>query len=204
MRRSDPLRTVPPPFRVVRVAVPSRAPVFAPCRPDAGLRPGTFGFGGPATPTGVEMEPQGLPGSQGTPVDLCRVLRPRPDRTHLATDGAPLLPPLCQRRGLQRVVLSGLNSTASALAVYASSSPLRCRRRKTRFRWLAKPCRVGLVTHRVPMKGFRDQPLPPFLSFSWRNDTLLTAPRPCELRDNWRICRARRPARRRGTCAQPP
>src|SRR5260370_34534210 len=42
--------------------------------------------------------------------------------------------------------------------------------RKTRFRRLARPCRVGLVTHRVATKGFKDAtPYPPFLSFAWRN-----------------------------------
>src|SRR5271157_2354314 len=85
-----------------------------------------------------------------------------------------MLPPLCQRRRLQRVVLSRLNRTALALAVYASSSPLRCRRRKTRFRWLARPCRVGLVTHRVPTKGFRDHSSisSSFPELPWRNDSL--------------------------------
>jgi hypothetical protein len=39
--------------------------------------------------------------------------------------------------------------------------------RKTRFRPLAKLCRAGLVTRRVPTKGFRLW-LPPFPSFSWR------------------------------------
>jgi hypothetical protein len=39
--------------------------------------------------------------------------------------------------------------------------------RKTRFRPLAKLCRTGLVTRRVPMKGFRLW-LPPFPSFAWR------------------------------------
>src|SRR5438552_1824354 len=44
--------------------------------------------------------------------------------------------------------------------------------RKTRFRRLARPCRVGLVTHRVATKGFKDAtPYPPFLSFAWRNGT---------------------------------
>src|SRR5213078_2971625 len=73
--------------------------------------------------------------------------------------------------GSPRVMLSRLNSTALALAVYASSSPLRCRRRKTRFRWLARPCRVGLATHRVPTKGFRDHSIipSPFPELSWRN-----------------------------------
>jgi hypothetical protein len=39
-------------------------------------------------------------------------------------DGGPMLPPLCQRRRLRRVVLSRLNRTAWALAVYASSGGL--------------------------------------------------------------------------------
>jgi hypothetical protein len=70
--------------------------------------------------------------------------------------------------GSPRVMLSRLNSTALALAVYASPSPLRCRRRKTRFRLLARLYRVGLVTHRIPLKGFPDvviTSLPPFPSF---------------------------------------
>jgi hypothetical protein len=39
--------------------------------------------------------------------------------------GVPMLPPCCQKRRLQRVVLSRLNRTALLLAVYASSWPLR-------------------------------------------------------------------------------
>jgi hypothetical protein len=46
-------------------------------------------------------------------------------------------------KGSRDSSLSKLNPTAFALAVYASCRPLG-RRRKTRFRWLAKPCRVGL------------------------------------------------------------
>jgi len=83
--------------------------------------------------------------------------------------GVPLLPPLCQRRRLRRVVLSRLNHTALALAVYASSGGLPTPGRKTRFRLLARLYRVGLVTHRVPTKGFQGvivtsfPPLPSFL-----------------------------------------
>jgi hypothetical protein len=57
---------------------------------------------------------------------LCRVLRPRPDRS-LLPNGAPMLPPCCQQRRLQRVVLSGLNRPALALAVYASPRGLPAR-----------------------------------------------------------------------------
>ncbi len=53
--------TVPPRFRVVRSAVPPRAPVFVPpLRPDAGLGPGAFGAAAP-TPLLVEMESTGSP-----------------------------------------------------------------------------------------------------------------------------------------------
>jgi hypothetical protein len=177
MERSDLLRTIRPPFLVVRLAVPSRAPVFAPLRPIAGLGPGTLRCGCPTAPLSIEMEPQGLPGYQGTLRVLCRVLRPRPELDTPRQAGVPIWPPWRQQRRLQRVVLSRLNRTALALAVYASSSPLRCRRCKTRFRWLARPCRVGLATHRVPTKGFRDR----YISssspeLSWRNDALLISP----------------------------
>jgi hypothetical protein len=105
-------------------------------------------------------------GSQATLVDLCHVLRPRRDWSPLALAGHQRGPRSDKAEGSPRVKLSRLNSTALVLAVYASSSPLRCRRRKTRFRWLARPCRVGLVTHRVATKGFKDRTSsPPFLSF---------------------------------------
>jgi hypothetical protein len=68
--------------------------------------------------------------------------------------GTPLWSPRCPPRRLPPVLRSKLRRTASALAVYASSSSLRCRRRQTRFRWLVRPCRVALVTHRVATKGF--------------------------------------------------
>ena len=50
--------------------------------------------------------------------------------------------------------LSRLNHTASAVAVYASPSGSPLSRRKTRFRLLAMRYRVGLVTHKVALKGF--------------------------------------------------
>ena len=68
--------------------------------------------------------------------------------------------------------ISRLNHTASALAVYAS-----CRgfpsTSKTRFRLVANLYRVGLVTHRVILKGFVNigacySPLPGF-SMARRN-----------------------------------
>jgi hypothetical protein len=173
-------------LRCLRLAIPDAASVLSlPAVPNA--QPRARGSS-PVPSTGIipSGDAQGLPGSQGTLLDLCRVLRPRPDRTHLADDGVPMLPPFCPRRRLPRVVLSRLNRTALALAVYASSSPLRCRRRKTRFRWLARPCRVGLVTHRVPTEGFRDHPSIPssFPELSWRKDSSRKSLRILVLWDN--------------------
>ena len=45
--------------------------------------------------------------------------------------------------------LSGLNHTAFALAVYASRGAVARTPRKTRFRWMANPCRTGLESRRV-------------------------------------------------------
>jgi hypothetical protein len=44
--------------------------------------------------------------------------------------------------------------------------------RKTRFRPLAKPYRTGLITRRVPVKGFRiaSYASSPFPGFAWRKD----------------------------------
>ena len=57
--------------------------------------------------------------------------------------GVSVLPPHKRTTKAPAITgLSKLNHTAFALAVYASCRPLG-RRRKTRFRWLAKPFRVG-------------------------------------------------------------
>src|SRR5579885_2202319 len=73
------------------------------------------------------------------------------------------LPRVCQSRGS----IARLQHWLSTLRPRPYS-----RGRKTRFRLRARLYRVGLVTHRVPTKGFRDvlvTPLPPFPSFAWRN-----------------------------------
>jgi hypothetical protein len=47
-------------------------------------------------------------------------------------------------------------------------------RRKTRFRLLARLYRVGLVTHKVPMKGLKvySLHLASFPKLSWRKDSV--------------------------------
>lgn len=51
--------------------------------------------------------------------------------------------------------ISGLNSTASAIAVYASQSRVAPEPRKTRSRLVANPLPTGLVPARAPVRSFR-------------------------------------------------
>ena len=62
---------------------------------------------------------------------------------------------------------SRLNNIPSTVAVYASCQHL-CQLRKTRFRWLTKPCRTGLVTCRVVKRCF-NYPYPHLTDLSQRN-----------------------------------
>jgi hypothetical protein len=114
---------------------------------------------------------QGLPGSWGTLLRTCRVLRPRgangtrPLQFHRCC----LLPK--QGHGpTQRYFGAhshGLQAGCLRFAGWVTPPP-----RKTRFRLLARPGRVGLVTHRVPARGFKVGFLPsysPCPSFAWRN-----------------------------------
>jgi len=64
-------------------------------------------------------------------------------------------PAMSTAKAPARFQLSRLNRTALGLAVYASPGAVTRTRRKTRFRPLAKRYRTGLVTRRVPSKGFR-------------------------------------------------
>src|SRR5262249_35126858 len=113
-----------PASRALRRAVPSRAPVFvSPPGPTPARGPGVFGSGYPV-PVLVEREPQGVPSSWGTPIV------PTPCSSTPAGPTAPghevrrRGPRSVKDEGSPRVVLSGLDSTAWALAVYASPCPL--------------------------------------------------------------------------------
>src|ERR1022692_2753089 len=73
------------------------------------------------------------------------------------------------RGGSPREVISGLDHTALALAVYASQ----CGSHRPTQDSLLAACQLyqaGLATRRVPTKGFRDVSHPFLLSLaSWRN-----------------------------------
>jgi hypothetical protein len=108
-------------LRCLRVAIPARAPAFvSPTRPDAGRGPGAFGSGSP-TPVFTDGETQGFSGSWGTPVCLCPVLGPRQDCSVRPYDGYSMAPVNGKTKAPTIRRLSGLDSRASARAVYASS-----------------------------------------------------------------------------------
>jgi hypothetical protein len=97
-------------------------------------------------------------------------------------------PRVCQGRGLPTRKVSRLDVQAFRLAVYASwgRSPAAT---QDSLPAAGQLYRVGLVTHRTPMKGFRDAvvtSLPPFPGFAWRNDTFFFFPLyfPCA---GWRL-----------------
>src|SRR5262249_22436397 len=136
MKRSDVPPSLPPRFVILRLAVPARAPVFARLGPTPAGRPELCGV---ATPRHLVADGRrlDLSSSWGTLMCLRPALRPRRDRRIRPYD-APTRPPLLGRRRLPATaIISGLNHTASALAVYASSPRSPTAGRKTRFPLLA-------------------------------------------------------------------
>ena len=98
----------------------------------------------------------------GNPWRACPVLRPRSSSAP-GHHGAPVLPSAyVESVGIGDAVFRGSvarpANSLSTLHVEGHPSP-----RKTRFRLVANLGRTGLVTRRVPMKGFRSI-LPPFPS----------------------------------------
>ena len=99
MERSDSLRTLRPPFLVVRLAVPSRAPGFAPSGPTPAWGPGPFGLA-------VPPRQRYRDGAAGSPRFPGRPVGPMPCSSTPAgpvaprPDGTPAWPPIGQRRRL--------------------------------------------------------------------------------------------------------
>ena len=122
-------------------------------RPDAGRGPGAFGSGS-STPVFADGETQGFSGSQGTPMCLCPVLGPRRD---------------CSVRpyaSLQHGPRGGEDEGSHEQAFRGSIAGLR--HALSTLRRLGRPnttqdsllgawpaSQAGLVTRRVPTKGFR-------------------------------------------------
>lgn len=124
-----------------------------PLQPDAGRE--AWGFRDWHPPRQLErMETSGVPRFLENPDMLLPCSSTPAGPTHQALTMHRRGPRSRNDRGSQRKVISGLNRTASALAVYASSRPVTRPRRKTRFRVLAKLSRAGLITRRIPTRGF--------------------------------------------------
>jgi hypothetical protein len=159
MRRSDSL----PPSRRTRFpslggTTPVRLLFVSPCRSDADRRAGSVAVWPPPSQLVSVWRRSGSPKVPGEPsVPLpCSPTPAGPPRQ--AVTSVWLGPRCTHGEGSPREVISGLHHTASGLAVYASQCGIAPAPRKTRFRLLAKLCRTGLVTRRVPTKGFHVRP----------------------------------------------
>src|SRR5271163_4962920 len=147
-------------------------------RPDAGPAAWSFGCGSPTPPFNDRKRPD-LPGSWRTLVCLRPALGPRQDR-RTRPYGAPTRPPPDTRRRLLQAMTfeaqsHGLGTGCLRFAGRVAPPP-----RQTRFPLPAKLYGVGLVTHRVRTKGFRDAPtsLSPFPGFAWRKRHFIHATTP--------------------------
>ncbi len=146
----------------VRLAVPRlrrrfRVLAATPLPPGRDGRPVGRGFAVPVAPSGHRRGDDGDSQVPGGPSCTCPVLRPRRDRSRQALCDVSMLPSAISRTSAPATWnLSGLNRTAYALAVYASQPGIAPRPRKTRFRLLARLCRMGLATHRVLTQGLVD------------------------------------------------
>ena len=113
-------------------------------------------FGHPEPSRDLTAETSGFSQVPGrTPLCTCPGLIPRgtPDARPIRRRGYSL--PLVPRRRLPDLDLSRLITTACTLAVYASPRGVTPTPRKTRFRWVANPCRVGFGPTGSTTKGFR-------------------------------------------------
>ena len=151
---------------------------YHPVRLCSSLPPGPTPTGGPGTlwygsPHAMLCRggAAGRPSSWGILVCLCHVLRSRRDRTHQAFAVCRRGPRSDKAEGSPRVGLSRLNSTAWALAVYASQGGLPHRHARlasgcwpgsTGWDWLP----TGLLRKVSAMHSLHPSPFP---KLAWRN-----------------------------------
>ncbi len=123
---------------------------------------------------------QDLPSSRGTPVIIRPVLGPRRDQARWR-DQVSLMPGTAPARRKDEGSPRRTQFRGSIARRLISLSTLRSEShlspRKTHFRLLARLCRSGLVTRRVPIKGFTSETILLFRA-SWRNASLRHASRP--------------------------
>ena len=147
---------LPAALRFLRLAVPSRAPVFV---PPAGsdADPGAWGFletGNPG-PLLDDTETTGPPRFLENPhVHMPCSLTPV-GLTHLAHDDASARPPYHHTTRAPDEWAFGAQSHGLCTRCLRFAGRITPPPRKTRFRLLATLYRTGLATRRVPTKGFR-------------------------------------------------
>ena len=111
-----------------------------------------------------------LPGSWRTLVCLCPALRPRQDRCSQAIRDTGTAPANVTTKAHHDSSPFEAQSHGFGTGCLRFAPPVTRTGRKTRFRLLARLCRVGLVTHRIRTKGFHDASYiaSPFPKLSWR------------------------------------
>src|SRR5215216_3809693 len=108
-----------------------------------------------AQPGFVRGDLRVLPGSWADPLVHMPWADTPGDPRRQACKAPRMLPSAGATTSAPRSGLSRLITTACTLAVYASKRQVIPTRRKTRFRWVANPCRVGLGPTGSTTKGFR-------------------------------------------------
>lgn len=98
---------------------------------------------------------RGLPGSWADPYVHMPWAGTPGDPRRQAVAAPRMLPSAHPTTSAPRSGLSRLMTTACTLAVYASQRRVTPTLRKTRFRWVASPCRVGFGPTGPATKGFR-------------------------------------------------
>src|SRR4029079_3521494 len=107
-------------------------------------------------PTGTRpRRSQGSPRFLGDPLVYMPWADTPEDPRRQANTAPRMLPSVHPTTSAPRFSLSRLITTACTLAVYASKRRVTPTRRKTRFRWVANPCRVGFGPTGSTTKGFR-------------------------------------------------
>ena len=154
--RSDFLPLLPAALRCLRRRYHPLRSRFAPLRgrapPRAGLLELVTRY---LRPGSCRWRRQDLPRSWGTPIVPCPALRPRQDRRIRPLRCAGAAPAASTAKAPACIAFEaqshGFGTGCLRFAGRVAPTP-----RKTRFRLLARLFRTGLVTRRVPTKGFDD------------------------------------------------
>ena len=168
----------PAALRCLRLAVPRlRGRVACPALrplPPLNLASATgLGFGLPVAPFRPwSWRRQGFPGSWGTLVWTCPALRPRRDRWARPFSAHPVLPSVVATSSapaMSKFFRGSITRPIHWLSTLRSRDCSRTTQDSLPAAGLL--CRVGLITHWVPMQGLALHVAPPCPGFAWRTVT---------------------------------